>query len=76
GFCGLLRIDVKKYIIFTFLGTLVRATFLGFIGWQAGSLYTEYSVYIDTLERVGVVAIAIGAVIFFLYRRQKHSYGR
>ena len=70
GLCGLLRIDIKKYIIFTFLGTMVRATFLGFVGWQAGSLYTQYSVYIDTLERAGLIVIAVGVAVFFLYQRK------
>lgn len=76
GFCGLLRIDIKKYIVFTFLGTLVRATFLGFIGWQAGSLYTQYSVYVDALERIGLIIIAIGAGMFILYGRYRKTYGQ
>lgn len=73
---GLLRVDVRQYLLFTFLGTLVRATFLGFIGWQAGSLYTQYSVYIDTFERAGAIVLAFSALAFFLYKKNKHRYGR
>jgi len=73
---GLLRVDVRTYLLFTFLGTLVRATFLGFVGWEAGSVYTQYSVYIDTFERVGAIALIAGALVFFLYRRKKHRHGR
>lgn len=39
AFCGIIRYDIKKYLLITFLGGLTRALILGFIGWQFGSFY-------------------------------------
>jgi membrane protein DedA with SNARE-associated domain len=39
AFCGIIRYDLKKYLIITLLGGLTRAIILGFIGWQFGNFY-------------------------------------
>ena len=40
AFCGVIRYDLKKYLLITFLGGLTRAMIFGFIGWQFGNLYS------------------------------------
>lgn len=42
AFCGVIRYDLKKYIIITFLGGLTRAIIFGFIGWQFGTVLQGY----------------------------------
>ena len=42
AFCGIIRYDLKKYIIITFLGGLTRAIVFGFIGWQFGNAIYGY----------------------------------
>ena len=42
AFCGVIRYDLKKYIIITFLGGLTRAMIFGFIGWQFGNVFQGY----------------------------------
>lgn len=42
AFCGIMRMDIKKYMFYTFLGTLIRAFILGIIGWQIGNLYPNF----------------------------------
>ncbi|MEK7552271.1 MAG: VTT domain-containing protein [Patescibacteria group bacterium] len=59
---GIMRISILKYIICTFLGTFIRATILGIVGWQAGSLYKIYAEQIDLAEN----AIIIGLIVIFL----------
>ncbi|MDR2966874.1 MAG: VTT domain-containing protein [Methanobacteriaceae archaeon] len=39
AFCGIIRYDLRKYLIITFLGGLTRAIIFGLIGWQFGNLY-------------------------------------
>jgi len=42
AFCGVIRYDLKKYIILTFLGGLSRTIVFGFIGWQFGNVFNGY----------------------------------
>ncbi|MBZ9570969.1 VTT domain-containing protein [Methanobrevibacter sp. TMH8] len=42
AFCGVIRYDLKKYIIITFLGGLTRAIIFGIIGWQFGNVLQGY----------------------------------
>lgn len=71
AFCGIIRYDLKKYIIITFLGRLVRATILGFLGWQFGNVYQEIAGHISFLEEIVVIAIVIGIVGYILYKKRK-----
>lgn len=73
-FCGFIRYDLKKFLIITFLGTLVRAFILGFLGWQFGSLYEVIATEISYLEEISVAVIIIALVIYFL--REKYRKGK
>lgn len=68
---GVMRMEVKNFTIFTFLGALVRVFILGIIGWLLGSAYTELAEQINTWENIGLILIAgLSLLIFFLiYRR-------
>lgn len=70
-FCGFVRYDLKKFVVITFLGTLVRAFILGFLGWQFGSLYQTISTEISYLEEISVVVIVLSIIIYFLYEKYK-----
>lgn len=71
AFCGVIRYDLKKYILITFLGGLTRATMLGFIGWQFGNVYQEIGDQISFLEEIIVIAIVIGIIGYVLYNKRK-----
>jgi len=58
-------------VVITFLGTLIRAFILGFLGWQFGSLYQTISTEISYLEEISVVVIVIALVIYFLWGEYK-----
>lgn len=70
-FSGFLRYNLKKFVIITFLGTLVRAFILGFLGWQFGSFYQTIATEISYLEEISVAVIVIGLIIYFLWRKYK-----
>ena len=42
AFCGVIRYDLKKYILITFLGGVTRALIFGIIGWQFGNVFIGY----------------------------------
>jgi membrane protein DedA with SNARE-associated domain len=68
-FCGFIRYDIKKFLIITFTGTMVRAFILGFLGWQFGSLYQSISTQISYLEELSLVLIVLIVLIYFLYQK-------
>lgn len=69
-FCGFIRFDLRKYLIITFLGTVVRAFILGFIGWQFGSMYQTAAEEISYLEEIGLAVIIIVAAGYLIYQRK------
>lgn len=73
AFCGLIRMKITSYLFVTFLGTLVRAFFLGLLGWKVGSLYY---VYADTIKRFEdltllIILAGIGIFIFWGVKRKR-----
>ncbi len=71
AFCGVIRYDLKKYIIITFLGGLTRATILGFLGWQFGNFYQEIASQISFLEEIVVIIIVFSLIVYILYNKKK-----
>lgn len=68
AFAGLVRFPIKPYLIYSFLGTLVRAIILGFFGSRIGSLYFLYAEQISEIEGYILKFLVIGALAFVLYR--------
>ncbi len=69
AFCGFIRFNIKKYLIITFLGTLVRAFILGFIGWQFGSLYQTAANEISYIEEISLAIIIITTISYLIYKK-------
>ncbi len=68
---GILRFPIFQYIYITFLATFLKAVILGFLGWQAGSLYREYSALFQKIEVWVLVFLLICLAVFIWYRRRK-----
>lgn len=68
AFCGLIRLKIGVYILFTFLGTLVRALILGFIGWQLGSAYKSTADHISKYETYIFIFAGLAIAAFIIYR--------
>ena len=75
AFCGIIRYDLKKYLLITFLGGITRAMIFGFIGWQFGNLYTMFN-QISLLG--GLVSLAIIGltifIVYIIYKKQFNPY--
>lgn len=74
-FSGLFRIPIRPFTLYTFLGSIFRCLFLGFVGWWAGATYEKMAGHIDSLETIIsiLMLIAMGGVLGYLYykfRRQ------
>lgn len=72
AFCGIIRYDLKKYLLITFLGGLTRAIILGFIGWQFGNLYETTDKQISFLGEISgilIIVIVIGFIGYIIYKK-------
>ncbi|MEX0930144.1 MAG: VTT domain-containing protein [Candidatus Paceibacterota bacterium] len=62
--CGVIRMKLWRYLLYTFLGTMIRVAFLAMIGWQVGNLYREYYDIVDQFESV---VLLVALTLFFLF---------
>jgi len=68
-FAGLLRIPIRPFTLYTFLGSIFRCLFLGFVGWWAGATYERVAGHLDSLETMIsiLMLIAMGGILLYLY---------
>lgn len=70
-FCGVVRWNPVTFFILTFLGTIIRAMWMGFLGWELGSLFLKYAAVSGQVERLVIVVILAGGLIFLVRRRKR-----
>ena len=66
-FAGLLRIPIKPFTIYTFLGSIFRCFFLSFFGWWIGATYEKAAVHLDSIETIVSILMLIGMCVVFGY---------
>lgn len=64
AFCGLIRMNVLKYSVISFVGIFLRGLILGTIGWQVGNVYAKYAEYIKHIENIVLFIITVIIVVF------------
>lgn len=67
-FAGVVRMSLVRYSVLTIGGVFIRAVILGAIGWQLGSAYDSYAMYIDKIENIGLAIVTV-VIVWFLYKR-------
>ncbi len=68
-FCGIIRYDLKNYVIITFLGSIMRAAILGFLGWQFGRFYLQIADQLAIYEDIIILGFIILVAGFILYKK-------
>ena len=66
-FAGLLRIPIRPFTFYTFLGSIFRCFFLGFFGWWVGTTYDKVATRLDSVETIVSIAMSIGMGLAFTY---------
>ena len=66
-FAGLLRIPIKPFTIYTFLGSIFRCFFLAFVGWWIGATYEKAATRLDSVETIVSIVMSIGMFMAFGY---------
>lgn len=71
-FCGIIRYDLKKYIITTFFGSAVQIFGWGLLAWFFGNIYVVLE---DKISYVGniVTGIIVLAVICFVIMKRREK---
>jgi membrane protein DedA with SNARE-associated domain len=71
-FCGLIKYDLKKYILTTFLGSAVQIFGWGMLAWFSGNIYQLLA---DKISYAGsiVTLIIIVMVIYFIITKRREK---
>lgn len=69
---GLVRYRLLPFIVITFLGNVVHAYIVGFLGWYAADAYTALSA-LDTISKILIAALGALALIAFITARMRAS---
>jgi membrane protein DedA with SNARE-associated domain len=72
-FCGLIRYDIKKYLITTFSGSAVQILGWGLVAWLFGSLYQVLENSISFLGNIVLVIIVLAVVVFLIMNKRRHK---
>ncbi len=75
-FAGLLRISIKPFTLYTFLGSIFRCLFLGFVGWWIGATYEKVATRLDSIETIVsiLMLIAMTVILGYLYLKFRRSH--
>lgn len=71
GVCGIIKIDYKKYLIWTFFGTVPRNFILAISGFYFINTYLEIASHFDNLESfitISIIILIIFGIIFHKFR--------
>jgi len=63
AFAGVIRLSWKTFAIYTLLGTAVRITVLGMVGWSLGEAYQLFADKLDKWELIGTIVLALVMII-------------
>ena len=66
---GVLRMPWKRFAVFNFLGALLWVTVISLIGYKFGKHWDLLMEYVERLNVVILIAVGIGVVILWLWRR-------
>ena len=68
-FAGLLRVPLKPFTVYTFLGSTLRCFFLAFVGGWIGATYEKVATHLNSAETFVSILMLIGmvGVLGYLY---------
>ena len=72
---GLIKIDLKTYLIGTFLGLVVRNLIYLYLGYTSLGALESLSEGFDSLDKIGYLILAVfaGVVLLWMYRKRRRG---
>lgn len=71
GVCGIIKIDYKKYLIWTFLGTIPRNFILALSGFYFINTYIELASQFDNIESLITITIILLIILAIVFHKFK-----
>lgn len=72
-FCGIIRYDLKKYILTTFLGSAVQILGWGLLAWFFGNVYLILEDKISYIGNIVTVIIVVVIIYFIIMKRHEKN---
>ncbi len=66
-FAGLLRVPLKPFTVYTFLGSIFRCFSLAFVGWWIGATYEKVATNLNSVETIVSILMLIGMIGVLTY---------
>jgi membrane protein DedA with SNARE-associated domain len=70
---GMARMDLRQFIIYTFLGSAVWATFLAYLGYKMGENWEDIQAFFGPMDII-VAAAFVVLVLWYVYAQIKQSW--
>lgn len=70
---GIAKMSLKKFIIYTFIGTLPFAVTLGYLGVQLGIKWPIIKEYLNMWDIVIVAVVFVGILSYLIYKRRVNT---
>jgi membrane protein DedA with SNARE-associated domain len=61
---GVLRLSMRTYLIGSFVGTLIRATVMGFVGSRLGAGAVTFAQTVERAQTIGFIFLGLTGVLF------------
>lgn len=71
-FCGLIRYELKKYLLTTFFGSLVQISAWGILAWLFGNIYLALEGQLSMLGNI-VALIIIFLVLYYIIKKRREK---
>ena len=77
-FAGLLRVPLKPFTVYTFLGSIFRCFSLAFVGWWIGATYRKVATNLNSVETMVSILMLVGmlgvlASLYYKLRKKKSA---
>ncbi|MCZ3367431.1 MULTISPECIES: DedA family protein [Methanobacterium] len=67
---GITKMSLKKFVTYTFIGTLPFAVTLGYLGVQLGIKWPIIKEYLDTWDIIIVTVVFISILVYLIYKKR------
>jgi membrane protein DedA with SNARE-associated domain len=69
---GIAKMDIRKFVAYTFIGSVPWNTFLAYLGWLLGENWAIIEGYAKILDYVAVISLVLLIAGYIIYKRRKY----